>query len=277
MNLAVPPFDDVHVRKAVNYVVDKDALLRIRGGPSAGRVIGHVVLDSLEDDLLRNYDPYGPNHSGNVTMARGEMRKSHYDHDGDGRCDDPACRGVLALVFESVIGGDAPIFSKSAHVIATDLSKIGIDLNVQALQPPEVFARIADPSNRVPMALSIAWGKGLPSATSIVPDIYSGQAVGKNKLNYSLVGASPAQLRQWGYKNHSVPNVDGRIKTCVSAVGQEQVQCWAGVDQYVTEKVVPQVPYLVETNSTILSSRVVASSFDQSTSVPALDRFAVRD
>jgi hypothetical protein len=73
-----------------------------------------------------------------------------------------------------------------------------------------------------------------------------------------------------------VPSAEDRIQGCLPLVGEQQIQCWAGVDQYLTENVVPEVPYMVETNSTILSSRVAADSFDQSTSVPALDRFSLR-
>ena len=36
MNLANPPFDDIHVRKALNYVIDKQGLLQLRGGPVFG-------------------------------------------------------------------------------------------------------------------------------------------------------------------------------------------------------------------------------------------------
>ena len=36
MNLALPPFDDIHVRKAANLVMDKTALIRAWGGPTVG-------------------------------------------------------------------------------------------------------------------------------------------------------------------------------------------------------------------------------------------------
>jgi peptide/nickel transport system substrate-binding protein len=38
MNLLVPPFDDVHVRKAANLVMDKAALIQATGGPTTGDV-----------------------------------------------------------------------------------------------------------------------------------------------------------------------------------------------------------------------------------------------
>src|SRR6266516_6564760 len=38
MNLLTPPFDDIHVRKAVNYAIDKAALQKAWGGPIHGQI-----------------------------------------------------------------------------------------------------------------------------------------------------------------------------------------------------------------------------------------------
>ena len=35
-NMAEPPFDDINVRKAVNYALDKEGMRQLRGGESAG-------------------------------------------------------------------------------------------------------------------------------------------------------------------------------------------------------------------------------------------------
>jgi peptide/nickel transport system substrate-binding protein len=80
MNLALPPFDDVHVRRAVNYAVDKAAVVRIEGGPATGEITGHVLMDSLEDNLLLKYDPFAtPGGRGSlewVTRSAGIWRGS---------------------------------------------------------------------------------------------------------------------------------------------------------------------------------------------------------
>src|SRR5262249_9448736 len=98
MNLAVPPFDDLRVRKAVSYAIDKRRLLAIGGGPIAGQIVGHVGLDSAEQNLLLGYDPYrSAGERCSVALARGEMRRSRYDGNHDGVCDAAVCRGGLAL------------------------------------------------------------------------------------------------------------------------------------------------------------------------------------
>ena len=65
MNLAVPPFDDVHVRRAVARAIDRAALVELLSEPpygpfgfSWGEVATHVAPDALEGRLLRAFDPY---------------------------------------------------------------------------------------------------------------------------------------------------------------------------------------------------------------------------
>lgn len=42
MNLALPPFDDVHVRRALNLSLDKEGFRQLRGGPLFGELAGHT-------------------------------------------------------------------------------------------------------------------------------------------------------------------------------------------------------------------------------------------
>ena len=120
MNLAVPPFDDVHVRRAVNLAIDKAPLLEMMSQPpfgpfgtSSAEVATHIGPDALEGSLLPGFEPY----PFDPAAAREEMRLSGYDDDGDGRCDASACRGLLALVLES---GAVP---DQARAIRDDLAR----------------------------------------------------------------------------------------------------------------------------------------------------------
>jgi hypothetical protein len=53
------------------------------------------------------------------------------------------------------------------------------------------------------------------------------------------------------------------------------VQCWADLDTYLMEDVVPWVPYLFDNDVVVLSANVTNYSFDQFAGLPALDRLAV--
>ena len=80
MNLTQPPFDDIHVRRAMNWVMDKTALVQAWGGPLIGKVANHIVPDTLLDDQLADYAPYAtPGDHGSVAKAKAAMKGSKYD------------------------------------------------------------------------------------------------------------------------------------------------------------------------------------------------------
>jgi hypothetical protein len=93
--------------------------------------------------------------------------------------------------------------------------------------------------------------------------------------NGNMVGTSRERLETWGYVPIDLPNVDERIEACLGRPTTAQVQCWAELDQYLMENVVPWVPLVFESYTHTVSSRVVHYSFDQSVAQPALDQIAV--
>jgi peptide/nickel transport system substrate-binding protein len=277
INTAVPPFDDIHVRKALNLVVDKAALRRIGGGSTAGRIAGHIVPDSLVGNLLLDYDPYAtPGHRGDVAAARAEMARSDYDRDGDGRCDGPSCTGAVALAFV------AQPWREQAPVVRDNLEEIGIEVDLRfPPDPSTVFPRLHDPTNKVALGVGMGWRKDFINGSQFFNGLFNraglfGSGFGSGGGNVSLLGATPEQLEQWGYDVESVPSIDDKINECLALVGIEQVQCWAEADQLLMEEVVPWVPYLLQSYVRTVSSRVASYSFDQFTTLPALERIALK-
>jgi peptide/nickel transport system substrate-binding protein len=268
-NVAVPPFDDVHIRRAFNFAVNKERIQQILGGPLDGAIAGHVALDSVENNLLIAYDPYHTaQDAGDVALAKAEVRQSRYDKNHDGVCDAAVCRDVLGL---SIGFGSFPGVGKE---VARDVLPLGIHIRAVAETSDKLFPAISDPKTHTPLALTIGWGKDYLNASNFFVPLFSRNQLPGN--DHSLLGATPAELRGWGYKVASVPAVDDRINQCLGLYGNTQIQCWASLDQYLTEQIVPWVPLLFEQNIYLTSTRVVAYSFDQFSNAPSLDRLAVR-
>jgi len=284
MNVALPPFDDVHVRRAVNWEIDKAGLVRLANskrsfylGPLYGTVATHVGVDSVEDDLLQNYDPYAtPAHRGDLQAARREMARSRYDRNRDGICDAPACKNVLTLTDR-----DSALPAMAA-LVRKDLKRIGIDLRIRVIR--SVFVDLghdAPPRDKVALVIGASTAPDYPNGSALfLPNFYGPElSLGKVGLaipNLSLLGATPEELRRWDYPVKSVPSADGRINQCLPLLGLAQIECWATIDQYLTEKVVPWVPFLVVRYAYTVSARVRNFTWDQfTTGIAALDQIAV--
>ena len=80
MNLTQPPFDDIHVRKAMNWIMDKHSLVQAWGGPTIGQVANHIVPDTLFNNQLAEYKPYKTaGDTGSLAKAKAAMKGSKYD------------------------------------------------------------------------------------------------------------------------------------------------------------------------------------------------------
>ena len=126
MNLTQPPFDDVHVRRAMNWIMDKAALIQAWGGPTIGVVANHIVPDTIFNNQLAEYKPYGtPGDHGSVAKAKAAMKGSKYDTKGDGTCSASACKNVL------LVADTREVDTKMIPVVEADAKKIGITFKVR--------------------------------------------------------------------------------------------------------------------------------------------------
>ena len=186
MNLTQPPFDDIHVRKAMNFIMDKDALRLAWGGPIEGQVATHIVPPVLYSGGLSEYDPYAsPNESGDLAKAQAEMKLSKYDPGKTGNCTAKACKGVL------MIGDTRAVDNRMMPVIQADAKKIGITFTVRQING--AYTTIQTPSKNVPISERPGWGKDYADPYTFFGELFDGRAIIKSgNTNYSLVGLTPA-------------------------------------------------------------------------------------
>jgi peptide/nickel transport system substrate-binding protein len=271
MNLANPPFDDIHVRKALNLALDKKGFLQLRGGPIFGEIAGHIMVNSLENNLLQAYDPYAtPDGGGDIQKAKDEFAQSKYDSDHDGVCDAPVCKDVLT------ISDSSDPYPKQLALLKQVLEPLGITLNAKPLERSTMYARCEDPDSHWALCTATGWGKDYPDGFTFAPPLFSRSAIGPASCcNDTMVGVTASMLTGRDYAVVDVPSAETQIDKCIPLTGDERVQCWADLDTYLMEEVVPWVPYLFDNDVVVLSANVTNYSFDQFAGLPALDRLAV--
>jgi peptide/nickel transport system substrate-binding protein len=271
LNLAAPPFDDIHVRKAANLIVDKQGLRTLAGGETVGTIATHVIPNGLLAGTLDTYDPYPtPDAMGDVNAAMEEMRQSAYDADGDGRCDDPSCENVLAVTIV-----DDPYPSQAA-ALTQAFEAIGLVLDVKSLKGGAAFSACNDPNQQVALCLSGVWAKDFPDPSTYADPLFGSVALGpEGCCNFSVIGATPGQLQGYGYAIDSVPNIDAEIAACAPLTGDERVECYAALDRMLMEEIVPWVPWLRDNAVELVSDRVLNYTFDQFANGMALDQVAL--
>jgi peptide/nickel transport system substrate-binding protein len=272
MNLTQPPFDDLHVRKAMNLIMDKSAMRLADGGAIAGQIATHIVPPVLYGGGLAEYDPYAtPNEAGDVGKAGAEMKLSKYDPGKTGKCTAKACKGVL------MIGDTRSLDSRIIPIIQADAAKIGITFTVRQING--AYTTIQTPSKNIPFSERPGWGKDYADPSTFFAELFDGQAIIKaGNTNYSLVGITPAQASTLGVKGSvtGVPSVDADIAACQKKLGTDRTNCWEALDKKLMTTVVPWVPWLWTNNVHVVGPKVTHWNYDQFSDGPAFSQVSVK-
>lgn len=151
LGTTLPPFDDVRVRRALNVALDRGAIVRIKGGPSAATATCQVLPPGV-----RGYRPYCP-----------YTRRLR----ADGRWSAPDLERARRLVAESGTAGasvavwgptdDPSIPSDVARVVASALRQLGYRPRLCLV--PSDYSQIPPGCDR--QSIQLAWaGWGDPFA-----------------------------------------------------------------------------------------------------------------
>jgi peptide/nickel transport system substrate-binding protein len=276
MNATVPPFDDVHVRRAVNWVLDRQAILQAQGGTVAGQLATHVIPPTvLNDRLGADYNPYAsPGNRGDEAKAKEEIKQSRYDRDKDGRCDAVACRN---LVFLSP--NETP-YTEVGPVITDGLAKVGITLKSRELAPGAVFTTFQTVANEIPLVAS-GWAKDYADPVTFAAPLFGGSSIiPVGNTNHALIGLTPAQAAKLkvAYPAGGVPSVDADIQRCQAISSTEadaRLACWIDLDKKLMEQVVPWVPLAWDVATVLTAPSLTRYVFDQASGEISLTQIAV--
>jgi ABC-type transport system substrate-binding protein len=148
LNFEVPPLNNVDVRKAINYAINRTEIEEQWGGPLAGTPTDQIVPPALVD--YKKYSIY-PN-TPNLTEAKKLMAES----------------GVKTPVSLAIrTQSDAPGFVNMATVIQSNLKAIGINLSIEATPNSVNSSYISNYKSKTPMGIE-PWSSDFPDADAII-------------------------------------------------------------------------------------------------------------
>jgi peptide/nickel transport system substrate-binding protein len=270
MNLTTPPFDDIHVRKAMNLVMDLEGIQRAWGGPVAGAVPTHTLPESLL--AIPDYQPFQqPPFAGDVEAAKAEMAQSKYDTDKDGTCDAAPCKSVINL------NRNFAPWSTMSPIIAQSAEKIGITIETREASRTAVNDGSSTTARKIPFSSGNGWGKDYGDPFTFFA-IYDGRnIIPSGNTAFSLVGVTKAQEKDLGITipPGGVPSIDADIDKCAPLTDQERTDCWTTLDKKLTEEIVPQVGLIDANAIDLLGPAVTQYDYDQFGLEPSLARVAV--
>lgn len=181
MNTLQKPFDDIHVRQAIAYALNRSALISAYGGYAT------PVYQFLTEGLLENVGSKAsvdkvlqsvPTYHYDLAKAKAEMAESRYPN------------GATATI--SVAPGDG-VYANVSQAIAAELAKIGIHLKLDVMTVDAQTANLTA-GNRASILSTFTYN----GATSRDP----GEA-----FDFSI-GTSNEKAGDWNSTNWSTPEVD---------------------------------------------------------------------
>jgi peptide/nickel transport system substrate-binding protein len=281
MNWAVPPFDDLHVRKATNWVMDKAGILQAWGGNTFGEIATHNIPPIVLGGLLPpgEYNPYpSEGNKGDEAKAKEEMKQSKYDSNKDGVCDAPECANLV------MINRNVTPWTDAEAVVVSSLDKIGIKVKPRELASSAAYTTIQTVKNKIPIALNAGWGKDYADAYTFMGPLFDSRSIiATGNTNYPLQGMTAEQAQSLGIDLPSgvtIPSVDADIDACQEIAldkPDDRNQCYADLDKKIMETAPGWVPYLWAKNITVTGSTVTKFEFDQFSGYLSYTQMAVNN
>ena len=270
INLAVPPFDDIHVRRAVQLVTNKSSIANALDPNSIGQ--SHAIPDAFENGLLNDYAPFTTaGDAGDLAAAKAEMAQSAYDSNHDGICDNPVCQNISMPIHDD--GSNVPV-ETGAQTFETNLGQIGLQVTSTAIAKGTDWYASLEPDKHAPISFNVGWNTDYLSADGWFGSLATSAALPDGN-NWSLIGATHDQLVQYGYSVTTVPSLDAAIQDCSALTGADLFGCWSQVDQYVTQRIAAWIPLSMNQTARLTSPAVTAFDFDASLAEPSLSQIQV--
>ncbi|MER6388315.1 ABC transporter substrate-binding protein [Streptomyces sp. NPDC001523] len=224
LNNSRAPFDDPRVREAMQYAVDKEAVVTAGGGPALNEPATAYLPPALSGG--RQADTLKIPPAGDPTKAR-ELLKA-------------AGKEKLKVSF-AVSTGD----KGKAEAIQQGLSRAGVEVVIDTIDPGAYYDVIGDLSTTPDMTLA-GWCPDYPSGSTWIPFVFDGRTVKEkgNQGNYSQ------------FRDEATTKRIDEINAMADA-GQAG-RAWIALDAEIMKKS-PSVPLLLERKPLLIGTNIAGA------------------
>ncbi|MEV6249827.1 ABC transporter substrate-binding protein [Streptomyces sp. NPDC051742] len=221
MHTGRAPFDDVRVRRAVQYALDREAVLTASGGPALNDPATALMPGSLFDGG-KQPDTLKIPLTGDVEKAKQLLKEA----------------GKTSLTTSiTVSNGDKAV----GEAVQQSLGRAGIKVTIETVDPSAFYDTIGDTKNRTDLAYT-GWCPDFPSGSTFLPFVFDGRYI-KEKGNSG---------------NHSLFRDDATMKRMdeIAAMtdAEQANKAWQELDARILAKaptapaVIERMPLLIGTN-----------------------------
>lgn len=231
MNTRLAPFDNIKVRQALNYALDRNAMVKLWGGAN----LASVICQNLPVGMP-GYEPYCP-----------------FTKDPGTKWSAPDLEKAKALVKESgtagqkvtVIAEDTGTKKNIGEYVTNVLREIGYDASVKAISTSLEFTYIQNTSNKVQISIT-DWYQDYPAASDFLNVLFS-------CANFHE--GSDASINIAGYCNPTLDKAMNDALTLSVTDPKKAEASWAAVDKMVTDAA-PVAPLFQPRHADLISTRV---------------------
>jgi peptide/nickel transport system substrate-binding protein len=240
LNTRKAPFNNIDVRKAVAYVLDRNAMRLTRGGPVDGRIATHFIDPSFGKKGFTQsggfaFNPFpSKNFAGNVAKAKALMKAGGYR------------TGMYTGPELTQVADNTPPGSNTAQVVAADLAKIGIKVKTISVTHATMYTRFCNvPKNEPNICPNVGW----------LPDFHEPQTV----LDVTFNGKNITSSNNSNWPLLNVPSINRAMDRAERIVNPAaRYAAWGQIDKMVT-RTAAAIPWVWEQYPTLFSSRVTAA------------------
>lgn len=215
LNTTKPPFDDVRVRQAVNWALDRASIQNASGGNQLADVATTIIPPAVSGHL--DYDLYPSDGStGDVDEAMALLEEAGL---GDG--------------FEFTLDiRTNPVAQAQAEAVQQGLERIGATVKLNVIDTSIYYETIATPSQQNNAAITGWCPDWASSASTFIPPLFDGAAIAE-KGNQNLAQLDDPAI------NERIAEI--RAMTDVDAANE----AWGELDQQIME-LAPIAPMVFE-------------------------------